>query len=97
MKQNMCVTIDEEIHSWLKRKNEMMSRLVNRILWKAMQKEIQTRALKSGEQTTLFRDRYCPACDTTQSGTETHCVNDNCVEKFFEIEAITGSNDHEGS
>ena len=93
MKQNMCVTIDDEIHSWLKNKNEMMSRLVNGILWKAMQQEIQTRALKSGEQTTLFRDRYCPACDTTQSGTETHCVNDKCYKQFFKIEVIVDPSD----
>ena len=63
MKQNMCVTIDEEIHSWLKNKNEMMSRLVNRILWKAMQKEIQERALKSGQQTALPL-WYCEQCET---------------------------------
>jgi len=78
MKQNMCVTIDEEIHSWLKKKNEMMSRLVNQILWKAMQQEIQTRALNTGEQTRLFRDRYCPGCDQTQTGFDTGCSNQAC-------------------
>jgi len=61
MKQNMCVTIDEEIHSWLKNKNEMMSRLVNRILWKAMQKEMQERGLNSGQQSTLPL-WYCEQC-----------------------------------
>jgi len=88
MKQNMCVTIDEEIHSWLKQKNEMMSRLVNGILWKAMQKEIQTRALKTGEQTTLPMDRYCPECDQTQTGTYGFCVNKECAKYCYNIEVI---------
>lgn len=88
MKQNMCVTIDEEIHSWLKNKNEMMSRLVNQILWKAMQKEIQQRALSRGEQTTLFRDRYCPHCDTTQTGTKEFCMNKKCDKYCVGIEVI---------
>jgi len=95
MKQNMCVTIDEEIHSWLKKKNEMMSRLVNRILWKAMQKEIQQRALKSGEQSQLPLkpevSRYCPSCDLTQTSRDqyqTFCVTRACVNRGQPIEVV---------
>ena len=61
MKQNMCVTIDEEIHSWLKSKPKMMSRLVNGILWSAMRKEMQQRAIIDGEQMTLEL-YYCTKC-----------------------------------
>ena len=46
MKQNMCVTIDEEIHIWLRKKPEMMSRLVNRILLKSMIEELNEAPLK---------------------------------------------------
>lgn len=88
MKQNMCVTIDEEIHSWLKRQNKMMSRLVNEILWKAMQKEIQTRAIEKGQQTRLELDRYCPKCDTTQTSAETFCINRKCPEHGIQIDVI---------
>ena len=91
MKQNMCVTIDEEIHSWLRSKPEMMSRTVNGILWKAMQKEIQTRALKSGEQVTLPLEEYkrwCPACETTQEGPYNWCVNKSCRDHGVQIEVI---------
>ena len=89
MKQNMCVTIDDEIHSWLKNKNEMMSRLVNQILWKAMQNEIQQRALKSGQQEQLPleepEERYCPSCDTFQTGIHNWCKNSSCRHKGQEI------------
>ena len=91
MKQNMCVTIDEEIHSWLKNKNEMMSRLVNRILWKAMQKEIQQRALKSGEQTTLPKELFvfwCPTCENTQESWQNWCMNKSCRHRGQEIEVV---------
>ena len=92
MKQNMCVTIDEEIHSWLKNKNEMMSRLVNGILWKAMQKEIQTRALKSGQQEQLPledpEERYCPSCETVQTGIHNWCKNSSCRHKGQEIQTL---------
>jgi hypothetical protein len=69
MKQNMCVTIDEEIHSWLRSKPKMMSRLVNGILWAAMQKEMQNRAIESGEQTTLEL-YHCPKCKRYPQGDE---------------------------
>ena len=91
MKQNMCVTIDEEIHSWLKKKNEMMSRLVNRILWKAMQKEIQQRALKSGEQTTLPKELFvfwCPTCEQSQESWQNWCMNPGCRHRGQEIEVV---------
>lgn len=88
MKQNMCVTIDEEIHSWLKKKNEMMSRLVNGILWKAMQKEIQTRALSNGQQTRLELDRYCHSCNQTQTGIYDFCINKECDDHGTYLEVI---------
>jgi len=46
MKQNMCVTIDEAIHSWLRSKPEMMSRVVNRLLLDAMIKELHQDVVK---------------------------------------------------
>jgi hypothetical protein len=46
MKQNMCVTIDEAIHSWLRSKPEMMSRVVNKILLNAMIKELHQDVIK---------------------------------------------------
>ena len=91
MKQNMCVTIDEEIHSWLKNKNEMMSRLVNRILWKAMQIEIQQRALKSGEQTTLPKELFehrCHTCERHQTSWQNWCMNRSCRDHGQEIQVL---------
>ena len=92
MKQNMCVTIDEEIHSWLKNKNEMMSRLVNQILWKAMQKEMQQRAIKNGEQEQLdleYVERYCVTCHTTQKHGMLGCKNRSCKEYGSALEIIS--------
>ena len=75
MKQNMCVTIDEEIHSWLKSKPKMMSRVVNSILWSAMKVEIQQRAIREGRQTVLEL-YYCPKCKRHPQG-EKKCVCGN--------------------
>ena len=62
MKTNMCVTIDEEIHSWLKRQPEKLSRTVNRVLRRAMFTDIRSRAIKSGAQSTLIK-MVCPTCE----------------------------------
>ena len=39
MKQNMCVTIDTEVYSWIKNKPGKISREVNKILLKEMIEE----------------------------------------------------------
>ena len=62
MKTNMCVTIDEEIHSWLKRQPEKLSRSVNGLLRTAMFADIRSRAVKSGRQSTLIK-MVCPTCE----------------------------------
>ena len=65
MKQNMCVTIDEEIHQWLRKKPEMMSRIVNRILMKAMIAELKQDALKRCTTCNRYEETHlvkCPHC-----------------------------------
>jgi len=77
-KQNMCVTIDETIHNWLKSKNEMMSRLVNGYLLNAMIKELHQDVLK--ECTTCGRrsdfDEYASKNKTDKC---TFCVRGKMV------------------
>jgi len=82
MKQNMCVTIEEEIYSWVKNKNGYTSRLVNDILWKAMQKEMQSRAIVEGEQLTLEL-YYCPKCRKYPQG-EKKCECGNTELRLVE-------------
>ena len=66
MKQNMCVTIDQSVHEWLKAKPEMMSRLVNGYLKDAMIDEIKQdddrphKICKGCESTYLTKRSYCP-------------------------------------
>ena len=66
MTQNMCVTIDEEIHTWLKNKSGMMSRRVNRILRDSMIAEMQEKDERPhkecvGCRSTFRTERmYCP-------------------------------------
>ena len=92
MKQNMCVTIDEEIHRWLKTRGSMISRTVNGILWSAMKKEMTQRAINAGDQKVLPIevpvDRYCPKCDTTQTGIHDWCKNRSCAEYGGQIEVM---------
>ncbi len=56
-KQNMCVTIDETVHSWLKSKPEMMSRVVNGILKDAMLEEIKANDERP--------EKICMKCEST--------------------------------
>jgi len=78
-KQNMCVTIDETIHTWLKTKNEMMSRVVNGYLLDAMIKELHQDVLK--ECTTCGRrsdfDEYASKNKTDRC---TFCVRGKMVK-----------------
>ena len=92
MKQNMCVTIDEEIHRWLKSRGGMISRTVNGILWAAMKKEMTERAINAGDQKVLPIEvpvaRYCSKCDTTQTGINNWCINKSCPDQGRELEEI---------
>ena len=85
MKQNMCVTIDHNVHEWLKSKPEMMSRLVNGYLARAMMKEIKN---KLDEEANRPQDRYCSVCDTTQTGIRSYCINKECKAFGSIIEVI---------
>jgi len=90
MKQNMCVTIDEEVHIWLRKKPEMMSRLVNGILMRAMMKEMQEKHDRemNSEMASIILKRYCPVCDTYQTGSRDHCDNPKCEMRFGKIEVV---------
>jgi hypothetical protein len=73
MKQNMCVTIDIDVHTWLRNKKGKLSTNVNRILLDGMIAE------KKKNQTVDF---YCWRCDTTQVQSKSHphfgmCHNKN--------------------
>ena len=73
MKTNMCVTIDEEIHSWLKRQPEKLSRTVNRVLRHAMFADLRSRAVKSGHQMSLPL-LECPNCLAQGRGNDRGCA-----------------------
>jgi len=89
MKQNMCVTIDEEVHIWLRKKPEMMSRLVNGILMRQMMKEMQEKHDRDMNIEKMRpQKRYCPNCDTYQTGIHDHCDNAKCELRFGKIELI---------
>jgi len=89
MKQNMCVTIDDEVHAWLKKKPEMMSRLVNGILMRAMMKEMQEKHDRDMNIEKMRpKKRYCTFCDTIQTGTRDHCDNAKCDMRFGKIEVV---------
>ena len=97
MKQNMCVTIDEEIYKWIRSRDAKMSRVVNNILASAMWKEMKQRAINSGEQEQLPIempiDHYCPSCETTQTGLHNWCSNHSCRDRGQEIHPIVDQND----
>jgi len=86
MKQNMCVTIDAEVHAWLQKKPEMMSRLVNGILMRQMMKEMQEK--HDNIEKMRPKKRYCPKCDTYQTGIRDHCDNVKCDMRFGKIEVV---------
>ena len=82
MKQNMCVTIDQEIHTWLRSKKEMMSRLVNKI---DLQEEHERKnRIESMRPKKLF-EGYCPVCDTTQTGPMECCNNRACADRGYQM------------
>lgn len=89
MKQNMCVTIDQEIHSWLRSKNEMMSRVVNRILHKRMIEDMQEEHERKNRIESMrpkkMYEGYCPICDTTQTGPHNHCNNRACPDRGYQM------------
>ena len=82
MKTNMCVTIDEEIHSWLKRQPEKLSRSVNGLLRTAMFADIRSRAVKSGRQSTLVPMK-CPTCDAVGNQIARGCA---CLADLVVVE-----------
>ena len=86
MKQNMCVTIDEEVHSWLKSKHANISRVVNNYLASAMWKEMRQRSIIAGEQLTLEL-YYCSKCRKYPQG-EKKCECGNT-----DLRLIAGQND----
>ena len=69
-KQNMCVTIDETIHTWLRSKPEMMSRIVNGYLKDAMMDEMK----QSDDRPQMI----CIQCESTYLTTRKFCPKHWC-------------------
>jgi hypothetical protein len=69
-KQNMCVTIDENIHGWLRKKPEMMSRLVNGYLKDAMIEEMTNEDNRP--------QKICMSCESTYLTTRMFCPKHWC-------------------
>lgn len=69
-KQNMCVTIDENIHGWLRNKPEMMSRLVNGYLKDAMMDEMKENDDRP--------QKICIQCESTYLTTRAFCPKHWC-------------------
>ena len=76
-KQNMCVTIDEVIHNWLKSKSEMMSRVVNGYLKDAMLEEIRANDERP--------EQICMKCESTYLTNRKFCPKHWCNGELMEM------------
>ena len=88
MKEAITVTIDADIHTWIKHNSKKKSRFVNNILRGAKDKWVSKKRIKQDRV-----DFYCPMCLTVSSQTPTtrgfrqigYCMNKKCKSYGIEI------------
>ena len=88
MKEAITVTIDADIHTWIKQNSRKKSQFVNNILRGAKDKWVSKKRIKQDRV-----DFYCPMCLTVSSQTPTtrgfrqigYCMNNKCVSWGTEI------------
>tara|TARA_R100001530_G_C4184134_1_gene120250 strand:- start:183 stop:461 length:279 start_codon:yes stop_codon:yes gene_type:complete len=74
----MCVTIDESVHSWLKSKPEMMSRVVNGILKDSMLEEIKANDDRP--------EKICVQCESTYLTHRIFCPKHWCNGELMDLD-----------
>lgn len=88
MKEAITVTIDADIHTWIKQNSRKKSQFVNNILRGAKDKWVSKKRISVNRI-----DFYCLSCDTVSSQTPAargfrkigYCLNKNCTNYGIEI------------
>lgn len=91
MKEAITVTIDADIHTWIKQNSKKKSQFVNNILRGAKEKWV---AKKRIDQPRI--DFYCPSCQTVSRQQPITrgfrkigvCINEGCKDYTHEIELL---------